>query len=459
MPLEKHVATVAEFLRKSSKANDDEKSEWLYSFHCYLAASCWNKMEQRISHRYSRAMSSTLNTLTPQTLHGLFQKHATNIKPSMGKDSTLTRVLVKLEEQGLLQSILEEHLEEPQAVYLNSTDSRRLVDELRAVSSSQIQQRLGAYNEHTCFVFHLLLIAAIGGFRHYLGLLRETEVDQKRREDYAQQALQFGRLLWRIGYSRMLTHHLRLLAAGNFLHTPVDANMRYTTYENSPATGDSTDNREDDGEGDDVAEDVEWGADSTSPANKFRRWIQLLVSYWAAPDILSKSVGAEGADITLVHVRRKYDRIKMERWDSTIRRLASSPAAAESTDSFDAESAINAFKSNIESPYFDAKSVMAFRKSNSTSPSTGKYEAASPENVKFDGNIHCEMALVLLVKPSAWAQHGGDTLLQDLISVRILPPSICIKLMSCTGYESKFDRSVEAVLLWLLGVLGRIQGG
>src|ERR1700683_4254682 len=99
-------------------------------------------------------MSSTLNMLMPQTLHGLFQKHATDIKPSMWKDSTLTWVLVKLEEQGLFQSILEEHLEEPQAVYLNSTDSRRLVDELQAVSSSQIQQRLGGYNDNTCFVFH-----------------------------------------------------------------------------------------------------------------------------------------------------------------------------------------------------------------------------------------------------------------------------------------------------------------
>jgi hypothetical protein len=78
----------------------------------------------------------------------------------------------------------------------------------------------------------------------------------------------------------------------------------------------------------------------------------------------------------------------MEAWDSTIRRLASSPTAAESTDSFHAESAIKAFKYNIEDPYFNAKAVMAFCKSDSTDLLTDKYEAASLEDVKFAGNIH-----------------------------------------------------------------------
>jgi hypothetical protein len=50
-PLERHIATVAEFLWKCSKANNDEKSELLYTFH--------------------RAMSSAFNTLMPQTLQQL----------------------------------------------------------------------------------------------------------------------------------------------------------------------------------------------------------------------------------------------------------------------------------------------------------------------------------------------------------------------------------------------------
>jgi hypothetical protein len=292
--------------------------------------------------------------------------------------------------------------------------------------SSQSQLDLGAYNEHTCFVFHLLLIATISGFQIHLQSLRESQ-DVKDREIYADQVSQIGCLLWRIAYSQMLTHHLKLLEAANFLHTPVDANMRYIGDDTSLGTSHSMDGDKDD-EDDDTAEYVEHGgADHANPgaAYKFRRWIQLLVSHWAALDILSQSKGVEGADIALIHVRSLLHWAEMEPWDSTIRRLASLSAGAEPTDSFDAQRAIDSFIHNIENPYFDAKIVKAFRKEH-------KIQAELPKYVKFSGNIHCEVALALLVERSA---QGGDASLGSLVSVRILRPSIYVELMSCTGYK------------------------
>ena len=375
-------------------------------------------MHSRITHRYSGAMFSLLTTLTPQAMQIFFQKFASGVTASSRKDTSLTWTLVDLEEQGVLRSFLEAPLEG--FVTSNSVDAKSLVDELRALSSSQSQQGLGAYNENTCFVFHILLIATIRGFQLNLQALHDSKVDKDRkdrkgRENHAQQVLQFGRMLWQIAYSQMLAHHLQLLEAADFLHTPVDANMRYIKDDTSLATSHSTDGDEVDDEVDDTAEDVECGgADHAMPgaAHKFRRWIRLLVSHWAALDILLKSKGMEGAEITLVHVRSIRDRGEMVPWDSTIRRLASLSTAAKPTDSFDAQNAIDSFTRNIENPHFDAKSVLAFRKAETT-------QALPPKDVKFDGNIHCEVALALLVEQFA---QGGDAS-RSLVSVRILRPS------------------------------------
>jgi hypothetical protein len=122
--------------------------------------------------------------------------------------------------------------------------------------------------------------------------------------------------------------------------------MRYIRDDTSLATSHSTDGDEVDDEVDDTAENVERGGpdhEMPSAAYKFRRWIQLLVSHWAALDILLKSKGMESADITLVHVRSILHRTEMAPWDSTIRRLASLSTAAAPTDSFDAQRAIDSF--------------------------------------------------------------------------------------------------------------------
>jgi hypothetical protein len=212
--LQNHLATVVDFLHRCSKVDRDGKTEFLHTFHCYMVTSCWKKMHHRMTHRYSQAMLNSLISLTPQDMQLFFKHFSSKLKLSLQKDSTLTGTLVDLKEQGLLQHFLDGPLAE--YLDLDSTDATILVDELQHVSASQDQQGLRAYNKHTCFVFHLLLIAIIGGFRHHLQSLYGSH----RREHNAHQVLQFGRLLWRIAYPQMLTNHLQLLEAASFLHTP-----------------------------------------------------------------------------------------------------------------------------------------------------------------------------------------------------------------------------------------------
>jgi len=178
-------------------------------------------------------MFTLLTELQPQAMQIFFQKFASQLKPSSREDSGLTSMLVSLENQGLLQSFLEQPLEG--FMPTSSADGKSLLDALLAASSSRSQPGLGAYNEHTCFVFHVLLIATIRGFHVRLQSLYDSKV-KVERANYALQVLQFGRLLWRIAYSQMLIHHLQLLEAAHFLHTPVDDSMRYIGDDTSRAS-------------------------------------------------------------------------------------------------------------------------------------------------------------------------------------------------------------------------------
>ena len=236
-------------------------------------------------------MFSCLIALTPQDMQIFFEHFTSTLTPSSRKDSTLTVTLVDLEEQGLLQDFLNV----PLAEYpdLDPTDAKVLAHELRAALASQNQQGLGAYNEHTCFVFHLLLIATISGFQYFLQLLDEGH----SHESNAEQVLQFGRLLWRIATSQMLTHHLQLLEAAEYLSTPPSSNILFARQEGSNSSDDD----------EDTAKDVEFGGPDnarTSAAQKFRRWIQLLISHWTALKQLSGFKDVENAEISLICVSR-----------------------------------------------------------------------------------------------------------------------------------------------------------
>ena len=117
------------------------------------------------------------------------------------------------------------------------------------------------------------------------------------------------------------------------------------------------------------------------------------------------------ADVALIHLLHGAE---MEPWDPTILRLASLSTGAEPTDSFDAQRAIDSFIHHIKNPYFDAKIVKAFRNEHAIQTELPKY-------VTFSGNIHCELALALLVERSA---QGGDASLGSLVCAYSSPLNI-----------------------------------
>jgi hypothetical protein len=388
---------VLDFLARCGKTDAMGKAELLNTFHRYLIASCWIKMRIRITHGYSKATLGILTTLTPHKMQHIYKTNASRMTPSLRRDSALAEILIGLDDEGVLQSIVDENLEEYRAsIVLNSTSIKSLVDGLRTLSSAP-RPGASAYCEQTSFPFHLLLVAVINGFGEGLMLLKE-KVD---REANARQVLQFGHLLWRIAYSQMLARHLELLGAGNFLRPAA-------TEEEQPATGDD----EDRDEGVDVAQELEEGDDGS--AKTFRRWIQLLISHWSAADILSRfttNPATEGAGITLIDVRSSHPRTSMEAWDGTIRRLAYCPPDGP-TDDFNAETAITLFTQKIEDPNFDAKSVLAFRVKD-------KCKALHPGQVVFNGSIHCEAAMGMLMK---FIPATTEPLLAGRMCVRTLIP-------------------------------------
>jgi hypothetical protein len=341
-------------------------------------------------------------------MRNIFKKFAPQMKTSSRKDSSLASVLVSLDEQEALESILDLHLEGYQAsTELQPGGIKSLVHAFQTTLSSQPQEGMGAYNEQTCFPFHLLLVATITGFTeslvslHNASTAKDHEYAQlsgaTRAEDrleYAQQVVQFGRLLRHIACSQMLTLHLELLEAGNFLRTP--SNTR------SGQDEDEDDNNE-------VAEELEHLEKDKAVTS--RRWIQLLVSYWVATDTVAKfsaHQGTNGANITLIHVRGELGR-KMAPWHATIRRLASLPAA-DSKHPFDAEAAIASFVKRIQDPQLDDNRVKAFREAEGCI-------AASTNGVVFSGNIHCEVAIATLLEYFTVVKLHGPKELAQLLKV------------------------------------------
>jgi hypothetical protein len=391
-----------------------------------MVAVSWRKMYRRVTHVYSRHSMENLTTLTPVNMRIIFKRFASTIKPHSGKDSDLAAFLVSLDEEAL-PNILDSHLKGYQfPTESQPGDIKRLVYAFQATLSSQRQEDMGAYNEQTCFLFHLLLVATITGFTEslvslhnastakedeYAQLAGATRADDRLR--YAQEVLQFGRLLRLIAYSKMLTLHLELLEAGNFLRTPSNTGSGHMR---NSAPGDGGNEDEDDDN--DVAEEL--GNSEKDKAVTLRRWIQLLVSYWVAAESLGKfsaSQGTTGANITLIHVRGKLGRRgepdrKVAPWDATIRRLASLPAAADSQHPFDAEAAIDSFVKRIQDPHLDDKRIKAFRLPE------GCFVAPIGD-VVFSGNIHCEVAIAMLLGYFARVKVRGPEELTELLEVLI----------------------------------------
>src|ERR1700728_295538 len=92
-----------------------------------------------------------------------------------------------------------------------------------------------AYNTHTCFEFHQLLISTLLGYNKTLNAfaraMSSPGASSAAREKLAQKFWRYYRLLWWLAYSHVLTQHLMMLEAGSFLHLPMEGEKEdYQNY-------------------------------------------------------------------------------------------------------------------------------------------------------------------------------------------------------------------------------------
>ena len=173
-------------------------------------------MYRRITHWSTLGFLRNLGGLEERRLRDIFRKHSHNLPRSTRRDTALCNELRNIEAEGMLSTVMSSHPVKP------TPEPRRLMATLLEVQSSPNQvEGLGAYTEETCFEFHQLLIAAIFGFGKALRSLHDhRKLSYVERSRYIQVVVQFGNLLWRIAFSRILGHHLTLLQSGSFLSIP-----------------------------------------------------------------------------------------------------------------------------------------------------------------------------------------------------------------------------------------------
>jgi hypothetical protein len=170
-------------------------------------------MNRRITHWSSLGFLHNLGNLSEEWLRTMFQCHSAELSHSSRRDNALWNELRALQTEGMLREVMDYHPTK------STPEPTRLIAALREVKEAPGEVvGLGAYTEETCFELHQLLIAALFGYGHALKMLGDKQdLPCTERVTYIQMVAQFGNLLWRIVYSRILGHHLTLLQLGSFL--------------------------------------------------------------------------------------------------------------------------------------------------------------------------------------------------------------------------------------------------
>jgi hypothetical protein len=297
-----------------------------------------------------------------------------------------------------------------------------------------------AYNEHTCFEFHQILVAALLGYGKSLqafakAMNQPDAYTTEGRRLLAQQFLQFSRLLWRVAYSQSLTQHLEMLEAGHLLRLPSGhEKARYESYAGltsapvpPPAkiakeagkgryerTGQGDGDGEETGEllaGDDEMRDelqhmkmclTTYTNAITGGAEVFKKWIRLFVSHWKALDTIStfsKSEGGnlENSDISLISINSSTScGSSIGDWKDTVRALASTvDAAGIAHKLFDVDAAIKMLETQIES-VDDYNIFKTFQSITSTVQASQKLPPVQTKTAKSSNAVHCEAVLAVL---------------------------------------------------------------
>jgi hypothetical protein len=270
----------------------------------------------------------------------------------------------------------------------------------------------------------------------------------ERRNAYAQLLWECTFLLWRIAYSQILRSHLELLDSAEMLHIPTLGKPSLLPSEvklypglnesggdesrsSSGGRGRAKENDEDEtieSYGDDYEFCAMRGASKL--AQMFERWMRLHVDHWAALQTVSSTTGSHSATtsrhsvaivapnvhISLITVKhpRQYNG-EMERWETTIRKLAASPVAqntagphqpsrnndqftapelriGSSHNFFDAQTVIDLLKKEIDKYVKLEQSNLIFYAFKPKSEARNTYEP------HFYGDIHCEALVASLIE-------------------------------------------------------------
>ena len=244
----------------------------------------------------------------------------------------------------------------------------------------------GTYNVTTCFIFHQLLIATLRAYGIALcelkkanhALVEAKKVVKKKRKkvkelmevlvEKSNRVWICGNLLSQIASSRMLRQHLR--ACSPFLTIPTyDLRKRYRKFANftvgdggwsAPANADDPN--------DSAVDDIDLEGNEKND-EVFLKWVRLQASYWLDLSTLSRTFGSSNPaylvpEIVLVAMKHPKDNI----------------------GGFPVENVKDTLKALISSGYpINVEAALTMILAN-----------GGGENV-YDGTIHCEAALVVLI--------------------------------------------------------------
>jgi hypothetical protein len=430
-PLPNHIATVVEYLAEYRKRQTMQKRrQYFFRFAAYMVAQCWKKMYRRITHPSSQGFIYVLGRVTKEELEVGFDLYAAadvGDRLSKENDSTLGGLLVKMHEQGQIQSVIMAPCGKKELA------SERL-EHLVAMSKELLLQpgkgpkgRLSLYSKDTCWEFHLFLLATLLSYGRALVLLEavnqvidqglnkwrleeekmlaelkglDPEALKGKRVHYAELVRLCGVVLWRIAYSRALRHHLSALRRGGILGLPMNGNINFTRYQlytsfssiSWPSLWPSVGHGSHGCETGDEDDELQGIRDESTGLNEvFHNWIRLQVTHWAVLEAASSSARAAAAphrlDVSLVVVNHPNvnKELLVEPWRTTVTRLLAS-GSLPSTD-LKAEAVIETITHHIQ-----RKGTLPW--------ANGIFCAFwnDPAPADFCGNVHGEVALASLRK-------------------------------------------------------------
>jgi hypothetical protein len=396
--LNNHVATVTDYINAYGEAKDENtRNSYFSKFTKYIVCCCWRKMRRRILHWSSQGFIWSLGQISDITVEQSCISNANNIP--FKRDISLGNLLRRMGDAGI-NEILSNHAQPPG----NEESSQNLLSTLRAAFQNALQNNTSTspYNKDTCVEFHHLLVSALLAFGKTLAQFSEHSSNESFLKLF-----RVTLLLWRLGHSWALRHHLSALEAGGALFIP-NHEMKtlyfvYTKFGSFNETDDDVDN-----ELQRLSACHQPDGPKKGLALIFQRWMRLQVIPFAATDILSAfSRRNDGNDkptplveISLFAVRRPGS--TPISWRSMVESLTGDSESNQPSSAFHAAAAIDVIEYHIKTSK-DSRSI---------------FKAFQSEDVRFYGNIHCEAALASLVKFPKLVGSTDERVLTDIFSVR-----------------------------------------